>query len=44
MGTGTVPSVCAVVSEVLAPANVQLGIVMLETEMLVGSETEVVMV
>ena len=32
MGTGTVPSVCAVVSEVLAPANVQLGIVRMEME------------
>ena len=39
---GTVLSACAVASEVLVLANMQLGLVVSETEMLVGSETEVV--
>ena len=39
---GSVPSACVVASKVLALANVQLGIVVLEMETLVGSETEVV--
>ena len=39
-----VPSVCAVASKVLVPANVQLGTVMLETDMSVGLERDVMAV
>ena len=39
-----VPSVCAAASKVSVPANVQLGIVMLETAMSVGLERDVMAV
>ena len=39
---GLVPSACVAVSGVLTPANAQFRIVMLETDMVVGSERDVV--